>query len=1114
MSKTMERGPTRVKNYFMFLSIFCTMLLSTMLFSPKAEAATAAGVTIGNIAVASYEDAASNKYTTNSLQVTTVVQSVYSFDIDKDGTKVAPNALVQKTVTPGGIIYYQYKITNTGNAPDNYTLNTTGAENIFLGTPGFTPTSVKVFWDKDGSGKFKTGDPLLTEGVAGTQIPLAAGQSEYIIVEITVPSTGVAAGQTYERNVLLRSINAPNERDNNEDPFPTTTFDADGDFAKGQWSKTTIVNDAVIDVVKSSNVSNIDPSGIITYTLEVKNNGNLDSQGVTVRDVIPGDVALVTGSPTAPAGWTVTYSNVASPVEASSWAFTPAANNPASSGVDIAVTGVRFLTANPIAPGASVSLTFQAKVKPYGVAGALPAAGTINNFGTFDYKLNTGGDVLNKTTNVVPVDINKKLAVKLSPNNTPFTNQTKLVVTTDDAIFTGATPAITTVAALETSTPPLFPSDGLKTTAGTVGANSNIYFRQTVTNNGNTTDTFLISADALAASTNNLVSTLPSGWSVSFFQETDTTTGANNTSPLVGSSTGPVAPGATFNFVTKVTVPSNALATAQNIYIKAVSTTIGTALGSTYNLLSNDYTLLRVTDVTQPGGKIENIGAATSAGTALTVNTTNLALTESSNGTTVSFPLKVTNTGLVNDTFSLGIGATNALPSGWQLDYYDIVASDKVVSSTSTTVTLNDATNFAIGDKIIVAGQTLTVGSKAGSVITFSTGETLTNNPAIAFSPIVKLGSISIVSTGTLAPNGTKDVIAVVTVPVGAAPITKNLDFKIISANNPTSVSALLTVTDSVIVPSFGSFTLTSDNSGTGPAGGVLFYTHVLTNTGNVNENFNLTAVSTVTPADGFTFTIQDGIIFNANGTVSSNLGAGVVFSTITALTPGQYVQFKVKVSIPASASPGTTIDTADITATQTSPSALSKKNVDTTAVVAGFLTLVKTGKTFSKTDAAFQTTGAFDFVKAATANPAAQKAGTSGADLAAPGDVIEYTIQYSNGPSADAVKSRIKDLIPDNTTFLDGNTTLATLGTGGALAAGTSSLKMGATYAAAIASTSLTIGTTDDAAQYVIPAAPGKPYVFFFIGTGATFATELSPNGGTVAKNTSGVIVFRVLVN
>ena len=120
-----------------------------------------------------------------------------------------------------------------------------------------------------------------------------------------------------------------------------------------------------------------------------------------------GIVALVTGSPTAPAGWTVTYSNVASPVEASSWAFTPAANNPASSGVDIAVTGVRFLTANPIAPGASVSLTFQAKVKPYGVAGALPAAGTINNFGTFDYKLNTGGDVLNKTTNVVPVDINK-----------------------------------------------------------------------------------------------------------------------------------------------------------------------------------------------------------------------------------------------------------------------------------------------------------------------------------------------------------------------------------------------------------------------------------------------------------------------------------------------------------------------------------------------------------------------------------------------------------------------------------------------------------------------------------------------------------------------------------
>ncbi|MEK7434876.1 MAG: hypothetical protein AABZ74_17210 [Cyanobacteriota bacterium] len=1079
-----------------------------MLFSPKAEAATAAGVTIGNIAVASYEDAANNKYTTNSLQVTTVVQSVYSFDIDKDGTLAAPNALVQKTVTPGGIIYYQYKITNTGNAPDNYTLDigsgATADPNQFvpLAPNGFDPglTGVKIFWDKDGSGKFKTGDPVLTNGVS--TIPLAAGQSEYVIMEITVPSTGLTAGQTYFRNILLRSVNAPLERDNNDDGVLTPLVT--GDYSKGQWSKTTIVNDAVIDVVKSSNVSNTDPSGVITYTLEVKNNGNLDAKGVTLRDVIPGDVAYVRNSHSMPSGWAISYSNTANPTNANYAGTLSATDVPAGSTVDTGVTGVRFITAASLAPGASVSVTFQVRVKPYGVTGTLPAAGTINNVGTFDYILNDGTTTVpDKTTNVVPVDINKKIAVQLSGNNTTFTNEAKLVA--GDTV--GGNPGNN-----ELTTPPVFPTEGIKTTAGTVGANSNLFFRQVVTNNGNVTDNYTISTATLPS---GVVQTLPSGWSVAFFQETDATTPANNTSPLVGNQTGPILAGATFNFVARVTIPANALTTTQDIFTKALSSVTGTAVGTTFTLLSNDYTLLRITDVTQPGGKIENIGAG------LVVNTTNLALTESSNGTTVTFPLRVTNTGLVNDTFTLGNNGTNLLPSGWQIDYYDIVKTQQITATTSTTATLNAIGTFVVGDKVVIAGQTLTIASIATNTITFALGETLTNAPAVVNSPIIKIGSISIVSTGTLAPAGTKDVAAVITVPAGATPITKDLDFTIVSANAPVAPAVgLFKVTDSVIVPNFRSFTLTADNSGSGPAGGVLFYTHVLTNTGNVNESFNLAVASTVTPADGFTFTIQDGIIFNANGTVSLNVGAGITFSSIgvaaptaALLTPGQYLQFKVKVNIPAGASPGTTIDTADVSATEITSTEV-KKNVDTTAVVAGFLTVVKTGKTYDQKLAGFRVggvvTGAFDPVAAATFIPGGgtgtQKVGTSGADLAAPGDIIEYTIQYSNGPSADAVRSRLKDLIPDNTTYIP------------------DSLKMGATYAAALASAVKTDGPThttptaqvlfDDEAQYVQVAAPGKSYVFFFIGTSPTFASEASPNGGTVAKSTSGVVIFRVRVN
>lgn len=1115
MSKTIHEktgvSQTRVKNYFMYLSIFCTMLLSTLLFSPKAEAITPAGTTIGNIATATYEDSTGNPYTTNSLQVNTVVQPVYGFDVDKDGTKVTPNALVTQQATPGSIIYYQYKITNNGNVNDNFTIDNTGVLNKFLGTPGFTPTidPPTVYWDKNGTGNFQTGDPILT---TSTQLPIAAGAFEYIIVEVKVPA-GATAGSSYENNIVVRSVGDSTARDNNED----MVVDGGGQYAKGQWNKTTVINDAVVDVDKATNVSQQDPSGLITYTLTVKNNGNKDSQGVTIRDPLPNFVAYDMASASLPVNWSIDYCTATTgdasgnaSTNAAYGAYTPVAT-PATTTVDTNIKGVRFRTTTAIIPGASVSITFRVKVKPYGLANQtgsqLAPVTTVVNTAKFDYELFVAGTpVTDKPTNDAPTDINKKLAVAVEPNAAQFAapnNHTSLG-------GTSATASNVT------------PGDGVATVAGQVAANSYVYFRQTVTNNGNSTDTFNLTAHTSPAllPDGTTAPALPTGWSVSFFQETDTTNAANNTSPVVGNNTGNIAPGGTFNYIARVFVPANAATTTQNIYVKSTSTSVtGTALGTTFTLLANDYSLLRITDVTQPGGKIENIVGAATAGGALQVSRAgnpDVSLTESANGTTVSFPLRVTNTGLVNDTFTLGIGATNTLPSGWTAEYYDLVASDKVTAVTATTVTLNNATNFAVGDTIIINGQSLTVGSKAGNVITFATGQTVSNLTAYAatitgtnFPTAVKPGNITIVSTGNLAANGTKDVIAVITVPVGTAPITKNLDYKITSANAPTSTNALLTVTDAVIVPNFRSFTLTSNNAGSGPAGGVLFYTHILTNTGNVTESFNLAAVSTVVPSDGFTYVIQDYTVFNSNGSIATGPISGLVPAGIT-LTQGQYLNFKLKVNIPANASPGTTIDTADLSATETTSSEV-KINTDTTSVVTGFLTVVKTGKTFSKSDPAFQTTGAFDYVKAATVSAVGltEKAGTTGANLAAPGDVIEYTITYSNGPSADALKTKLKDLIPDNTLFLDGNTTLATLGTGGNTGTNTS-LKMGATYATATASTSLTNATTDDNAEYVVPAAPGKPYVLFYVGTSPSPATGV---GGTVAKNTSGVVIFRVIV-
>jgi hypothetical protein len=93
-------------------------------------APTAPGTAITNTATASYTDSNNQPYTTQSNQVTTTVQNAPSLTV----ASPAP-----QTVSPGETVVDSYTLTNTGNAPGNFTLSTANPPTISSGTiAGYT----------------------------------------------------------------------------------------------------------------------------------------------------------------------------------------------------------------------------------------------------------------------------------------------------------------------------------------------------------------------------------------------------------------------------------------------------------------------------------------------------------------------------------------------------------------------------------------------------------------------------------------------------------------------------------------------------------------------------------------------------------------------------------------------------------------------------------------------------------------------------------------------------------------------------------------------------------------------------------------------------------------
>lgn len=231
-----------------------------------------------------------------------------------------------------------------------------------------------------------------------------------------------------------------------------------------------------------------------------------------------------------------------------------------------------------------------------------------------------------------------------------------------------------------------------------------------------------------------------------------------------------------------------------------------------------------------------------------------------------------------------------------------------------------------------------------------------------------------IASVGPVAAGTEVNLMARVQVPGGAVPGVNPVTFRATSANNAAIFDE---IANTVTVNGTASVTITPDRNGAGTAGGTIRYQHTVTNTGNLDDTFLFSAVS----SNGWSYSYFD---LANNPIVSVNLVSGA--------SQDIYVQ----ISIPGGVAMGT-VETGVITVMGSGTGAMDSAT-DVTVIVAGNLVLAK------------------------SVTPAGNQA---------PGTELTYRTDYSNVGTGALSSIVVYDAIPAWTQYRVGSATTGTLATG-----------------------------------------------------------------------------------
>ncbi len=864
-------------------------------YLPSVFAATPAGTQIRNLATVTYEDAVGNPYTAQSNEAVVTVAQVYSATV---GTDNAVDAAASQTV------YLPHVLTNTGNGADIYDLTAVNDTSI---TDSIDSSSIEIYHDTNGNGVPDSGEPVVSSLNLDPYDPVTNGVAN-LVIAVQVPNTATN-GQTLGVILTAEARNGtPSSVTNSVDDL---TAGNGPDNAEGtNQSLITVTSNAVLVVTKSAVHDPVLKQ--ITYTVNVRNNGNKTANDVVIFDGLPEGTTLVSSSVSGllgtngdtimdPLDTAVTLSETGLGYDLNANTVT-GDDDEATLGIDLnsdgdttdsGVLGVYAVDAE-LAQASNVSLTFTVQ---YDEA-TLPSLVVTNTaYASGDTDGVNGVDDL-VSSNEVDTIIGNTYGVEIADtgaNPGPGVNDGG----DDDA------------------------SEDDIQTVDVVSTGTQAVFSLVVTNKGNANDVFELSV---------VNSTFPAGTAFTFYDATGNVPLSDSNGS--GVDTG-VVPGndATLEIVVRATLPAGFSGTGD---FDAVVT--ATSANDPSATKASDPTTIRLEAVVEAVADLHNAPGGASGvdddalGTPEYEPVTTFA---GQIGNTVNIPLYIDNDTATSDSFVLSAGSSwdaatstlGALPAGWSVEFF-------------------------LGSGGVPVGTAI---SNSGAV-----------PPGLTDYEIIAV--VSIPNDGALAAtdfsfdndaDGTDETIDGNTTTPGDGDGDYPIFFRIVS---PTTGATDIKL-DAIDVDANRALSLVTPGINQVEGGGTVVYNHTLSNSGNVDEGVEITASNSQT---GWTNSIS--IDTDGNGSADIDVANLTIGSTITVqLTDGSTVSIDIAdadgdlvpelvvpagvslpleavVFAPANGAPNELdILTIDATNADTTTGAPSAQVTDQTTIISGQVRLVKT---------------------------------------------------------------------------------------------------------------------------------------------------------------------------
>lgn len=843
-------------------------------------AAPLAGTEIKNLATVSYEDENGNKYTAQSNEAVITVAPQYRATLETDK---------QLTAAPGSTVYFPHILKNIGNIEDTYDLTTTATDQ----DGNDVNASVKIYKDTNGNGQPDSGEPEITS------LDLAAGETANIVIAYTIPVSAidgdyadvVLTAKSNATGAIVADTGANNDNDT-------------ADAAATNNDKVTVGSGPVLVLNKQSVIN--EETGVITYTLTVKNTGSSAAANVEILDVLP--KVDTNNDGTLDGQTTLVENSIVTNGLLDAGDITAVATDEATLGVDL--DGDNTNNANAIramdlelAPNTTISVEYSVNYDKTWAAGA----DIDNQFTAF---VDPEGDHL-------PPD----------PNNPPKSNKTHNevppnygVTATDDGTSNTAKPGINDGGDDNADTQQDGTGDDDIQYVDTIASGDTVIFTHTITNTGNGDDVFNLDITSSADNTG-----FPAGTIFTFWNEDGTVQLTDSDGDNIPD-TGVLGQNESKKIVVKADLPSGIAkeGVASLATLKATSSSDPAAVGSK----ASDETTLKLGEITAPAVDLAAIGATqpdtgfNDEGVENAHNEGPVFLKDGLVGGTVVFPMSVANEAGSPDSFLLGY---NDLPDGWSVVFKDRSGGngDGDIITSTPFIPAGGTFNYdAIVTISSVPSQALANSDRTDDV----DGHDVTND-----------------STENLADTDEdKDYV---------------IEFSVKSSVDNTRSD---TITHAIDVADVKSVLITPDGQNQAQPGGTVDYLHKLTNNGNIDEAVELTANNTDPDWSSRTLVKTDtGDLVELTNlkagdkVVVNNPDGSTTLVTLTdtdgdgnvefPLKPGQYINIVDKVFAPSDAAQGE-VNTTKLTVTDPGVAeTVRSSSKDNTNIILGQVRLTKT---------------------------------------------------------------------------------------------------------------------------------------------------------------------------